>query len=261
MKQAILSLLSDFGEQDIYVGVIKGVILQINPHIQIVDLTHKIAPQNIIAASFCLMNAYPYLPIGTIHLAVVDPGVGSTRRSIAIQLAQGYFVGPDNGIFTGIISQNQIINVVELTNINYWLTSTPSTTFHGRDIFAPVAAHLASGTSLLELGRPIDPQTLVKLNIAECQIINNTIFGCIQYIDYFGNLVSNIPASYVQNQNWCVKITDITILGYATYSDVKFGENLALIGSHGWVEIAVNGGNAHQKLGIDWQDKLTIHFL
>ncbi|RUS96909.1 hypothetical protein DSM107003_23150 [Trichormus variabilis SAG 1403-4b] len=257
----ILTLLSDFGNNDVYVGVMKGVIAQINPDLKLVDLTHQIPPQNVAAARFCLMNAYPYFPVGTVHLAVVDPGVGSQRRAIALQLAQGFLVGPDNGIFSGVISKNAIITAVELTNLNYWRTFQPSSTFHGRDIFAPVAAHLASGVSLQELGKEINPATLVKLDIGECWENTNGVAGCIQYIDHFGNLVSNIPASYVQGKTWSVNVADLTIPGCETYSDVQVGEALALVGSHGWVEIAINSGNAHMQLQINWQDTLHVLFL
>jgi S-adenosylmethionine hydrolase len=260
-QSKILTLLSDFGDKDIYVGVMKGVIAQINPNLTLIDLTHQITPQNIAAARFCLMNAYDYFPKGTVHLAVVDPGVGSQRRAIALKLEQGYLVGPDNGIFSGITSKNQIITAVELTNLNFWRTSQPSNTFHGRDIFAPVAAHLASGVSLQELGKEINPQTLVKLDIGECCETTNGVAGCIQYIDHFGNLVSNIPASYVQGKTWCVQIKGLTIPGCTAYSDVEIGEVLALIGSHGCVEIAINSGNAQIQLQIHWQDGLEVLFL
>ncbi len=275
-QRAILTVLSDFGDRDVYVGVIKGVIAQINPKLTVVDLTHQIPPQNIAAARFCLMNAYRYFPVGTVHVAVVDPGVGSRRRAIAVEFAQGFLVGPDNGIFSGVLAQSPAIAAVELTNRYYWRTPQPSKTFHGRDIFAPVGANLASGISLKELGQEIDPETLVKLDIGICNktatgvmgldigICNKTatgVMGCIQYIDYFGNLVSNIPGSYMQGKSWCVQAAGLTIPGAETYSDVKIGAAIALIGSHGWVEIAINSGNAHLQLQINLQDQLQVLFL
>ncbi len=157
LENRLVTLLTDFGLSDVYVGVMKGVITQINPRLRVVDLTHQIPPQNITAARFSLMNAYPYFPKGTVHVAVVDPGVGSHRRAIAIQLDSGFLVGPDNGLFSGVLSQTKVIAVVELTNPEYWQTSAPSQTFHGRDIFAPVGAHLASGVPLKQLGETIDP--------------------------------------------------------------------------------------------------------
>ncbi|MEA5581021.1 SAM-dependent chlorinase/fluorinase [Nodularia harveyana UHCC-0300] len=257
----LLALISDFGDQDVYVSVMKGVIAQINPQIRVVDLTHQIPPQNIAAARFSLLNAYSYFPVGTVYVAVVDPGVGSRRSAIAVEFAQGFLVGPNNGIFSGVLSQSPAINTVELTNPNYWRTPDPSKTFHGRDIFAPIGAHLASGVPLKQLGTEIDAATLVQLNIGECNPTNSGVTGCIQYIDHFGNLVSNIPGKYVQGQNWCVQAAGVQIPGCETYSDVKVGELAALVGSHGWVEIAINSGNASSQLQIHRQDPLQVLFL
>ena len=249
-RLGVLTLLTDFGDRDIYVGVMKGVIAQINRILTVVDLTHQIPPQNIATARFCLMNAYLYFPIETVHVAVVDPGVGSVRRAIAVQFAQGFLVGPDNGTFSGILSQSPTIAAVELTNPQYWRTSQLSKTFHGRDIFASAGAHLASGVPLEQLGQKIDPATLVTLNIAECSQTETSINGCIQYIDHFGNSITNIPESYVQGKSWQVHTQGLTIPGCETYSDVNIGDAIALIGSHGWIEIAINSGNAETQLHI-----------
>jgi S-adenosyl-L-methionine hydrolase (adenosine-forming) len=255
-----ITLISDFGDRDVYVGIMKGVIAQINPKLTTIDLTHQIPPQNIAAARFCLMNAYAYFPNGTVHLAVVDPGVGGIRRAIALQFAHGFLVGPDNGILSGVLSQSPAIAAVELTNSQYWRTQEPSRTFHGRDIFAPVAAHLKSGVSLKELGREIDPAKLIKLNLAECSLTETGVVGCIQYIDHFGNLVSNIEASYVQGKTWYVKAAGLMIPGCETYADVEVGNAIALIGSHGWVEIAINSGNAQLQLQMKLGDVLEVLF-
>ncbi|MBN3940158.1 SAM-dependent chlorinase/fluorinase [Nostoc sp. NMS9] len=259
-EQPLMTLLSDFGDRDVYVGIMKGVMAQINPRLMVVDLTHQIPPQDIAAARFSLMNAYAHFPVGTVHLAVVDPGVGSKRRAIAVEFAQGFLVGPDNGIFSGVLSQSPVIAAVELTNLNYWRTSQPSKTFHGRDIFAPVAANLASGVPLKQLGQEIDPASLVKLDIGNCKQTTTGVVGCIQYIDHFGNLVSNIPASYVQGKSWYVQVAGLSVPGCETYSEVKMGEIIALVGSHGWVEIAINCGHAHSQLQINLQDALEVLF-
>ena len=256
-----MALLSDFGHCDVYVSVMKGVIAQINSQIRVVDLTHQIPPQNKAAARFCLMNAYPYFPVGTVYVAVVDPGVGGRRKAIAVEFAQGYLVGPDNGIFSGVLSQTPAINAVELTNPQYWRTREPSKTFHGRDIFAPVGAHLSSGIPLQRLGRQINPAGLVQLDMAECSPTSSGVTGSIQYIDHFGNLISNIPGKYIQGKNWCVQASGLTIPGCVTYGDVKVGEVAALVGSHGWVEIAINGGNASSQLQMNWQDELQVLFI
>ena len=254
----ILTLTSDFGFSDVYVGVMKGTIAQVNPALTVIDLTHDISPQNIAAARFCLMDAYRYFPEGTVHVAVVDPGVGSNRRAIAIEFERGFLVGPDNGIFSGILSQSPAIAVVELTDTQYWRTPQPSKTFHGRDIFAPVGAHLASGVPLRELGRTIDLATLVQLDLPQLIHTPTEIIGCIQYIDRFGNLVTNIPGSDVENKTWTVRLARQIIPGRQTYSDVSPGEALALIGSHGWVEIAIACGNAQEQLQQHWEDRVEV---
>lgn len=254
----ILTLLSDFGLSDVYVGVIKGAISQINPNLSVIDLTHQIAPQNIAAARFCLLNAYDYFPSGTVHVAVVDPGVGGTRRAIAVEFAQGYLVGPDNGLFSGVLSQSSASAAVELTNSQYWRTPAPSTTFHGRDIFAPVGGHLANGVALSQLGEKIDVNTLVELDLAQVRITPSAIYGCIQYIDGFGNLITNIPASYVQKRNWSVMANGLNILEGKTYGDVMPGSAVALIGSHGYIEIAISCGNACSQLQVRLGDEVQV---
>ncbi len=257
MRHHILTLLSDFGDRDVYVGVMKGAIAQVNSSLNVVDLTHQIPPQDIAAARFCLMNAYPYFPKGTVHVAVVDPGVGSTRRAVAVELANGFLVGPDNGLLSGVLSQ-QAIAAVELTNSQYWHTRQPSATFHGRDIFAPVGAHLASGVPLEHLGTAIDPATLVQLAIPQCIQTDIDITGCIQYVDRFGNLITNILGSYVQGKTWSIVLEKLSIPGCRTYSDMPLGSSIALVGSHGWVEIAVNGGNAQTQLQLGWGAKVKL---
>lgn len=258
-QNRLLTLLSDFGLSDVYVGVMKGVIAQINPTLTIVDITHEIPPQNVAAGRFCLMNAYPYFPDGTVHVAVVDPGVGSHRRAIAVQLSKCFLVGPDNGLFSGVLSHAQaIIAAVELTNTDYWRTTQPSTTFHGRDIFAPVGAHLAGGVPLEKLGRTIDPSTLVQLPIPECTQTEAVIIGCIQYIDNFGNLITNIPGILVKEKTWTVAAAGISIPSDTSYSNSQVGVPIALVSSGGWVEIAINSGNAHTKLQLNWGDAVQV---
>lgn len=256
----LLTLLSDFGNRDVYVGVMKGVIAKINPQIVVVDLTHQIPPQNIAAGRFCLMNAFPYFPYGTVHLAVVDPGVGSARRAIAVELQGGFLVAPDNGILSGVLSQAPAIAAVELTNQQYWRIPEPSQTFHGRDIFAAVAAHIASGVSLHKLGRLIDPDSLAELDLPNCLRITDGVIGCIQYIDSFGNLITNIPGNYVEAKNWCVKAAGFKIPGGKIYSEVPPGAIIALVGSEGWVEIAINRGNAQSQLHMQLADNVEVQF-
>lgn len=244
----LLTLTSDFGLQDVYVGVMKGVVAQINPGLQVVDLTHQISPQDIAAARFSLMNAYVDFPPGTVHVAVVDPGVGSTRRAVAIQIAEGFLVGPDNGLFSGVLSQTPAIAAVELTHSQYWYRPQPSATFHGRDIFAAVGAHLARGIALEKLGPAIAPHTLIQLPQLPCTQTNIGISGAIQAVDHFGNLITNIPGTSVNGKSWFVEIDRLEIWAGQTYSDSNPGELMGLVGSHGWVEVAMNGGSAQSYL-------------
>ena len=257
----IITLLTDFGRQDVYVSVMKGTIATINPSLKVIDLTHEIPPQNIAAARFCLLNAYNYFPQNTVHIAVVDPGVGSKRRGIAIALEDGFVVCPDNGLCSGILEVKSAIAAVELTNEQYWRVPNPSYTFHGRDIFAPVGAHLASGLPLEALGTKINLDSLVKLPLPPLQTSSHQIIGCIQYIDYFGNLITNIPGNLVNNRSWQVVLDDRMIVSGNTYSDVETEEAIAIIGSHGWIEIAVNGGNAQKKLQLTRENKIKIKFI
>jgi len=248
MPGNLLTLLSDFGLQDGYVGVMKGVIAQVNPDLVVVDLTHQIPPHDIAAARFSLMSAYAHFPQGTVHVAVVDPGVGSTRRAIAVRITEGFLVGPDNGLFSGVLSQTSVAAIVELTNPQYWYVPQPSATFHGRDIFAPVAAHLASGIRLENLGPAIAPNSLVQLPLPTCKQTDSGVSGSIQATDHFGNLITNIPGTLVTGKLWAIEIDRLRVPGGQTYSDQDVGELVGLIGSHGWVEVAVNSGSAQSYL-------------
>jgi S-adenosylmethionine hydrolase len=248
----VITLLTDFGLSDSYVGVMKGVIATIAPHVSIIDLSHQIPPQDIATGRFQLMTAYPYFPSGTVHIAVVDPGVGSSRRAIAVQLESSFLVAPDNGLISGVLNQNSAIAAVELTNRDYWRTPNPSSTFQGRDVFASVGAHLAIGVPLRELGNEIDPTSLQELPIPEVIQTDQGLEGSIQAIDHFGNLITNVSGDQIQNRSWSIKINDNIYPGKATYADANPGEILALVGSHGWIEIAANRSNAQKilKLGI-----------
>ncbi|MFB3925625.1 MAG: S-adenosyl-l-methionine hydroxide adenosyltransferase family protein [Syntrophales bacterium] len=254
----LITLLTDFGMSDPYAGVMKGIIARIDSDLKVVDITHGIPPQNLYAANFCLLSAYAYFPRGTVHLAVVDPGVGTRRRAIAVELATGFLAGPDNGIFTGLLDREHVLGAVELTNPGYWRGQRPSSTFHGRDIFAPVAAYLALGTPLNELGEKLDPATLVRLDLPGYAENDAGISGCIQYIDHFGNLVTNIPGERVEGSEWSVEAAGTRIPGLKTYGDVPSGTLLALVGSHGFVEISVNGGNACSKLQAGLRSEVRV---
>ncbi len=257
-ETSIITLLTDFGTEDIYLGVMKGTIAGICPSARLIDLTHQIPPQDITAGAFALLNAYPYFPRGTVHLAVVDPGVGSQRRALALKTTAGYFVGPDNGLFAPSLAKTSIIEAVNLDNPQYWRTDKPSRTFHGRDIFAPVAAHLAAGIPLTVLGSAIDPSTIIPLADHSPQINRGEIIGRIQSIDRFGNLITNIPGQMVEGRSWYVIVREKIIESGTTYAQARRGDYLALIESNGWIEIAVNGGNAREKLGASVGDSLRL---
>ncbi|MDB9494011.1 SAM-dependent chlorinase/fluorinase [Spirulina major CS-329] len=244
----MLTLLTDFGVQDGYVGILKGAIASIAPHCPVIDLTHQIPPQNIAAARFCLLNAYRYFPPGTVHVAVVDPGVGSDRRAVAIQIQEGWLVGPDNGLFSGVLQTSPPLAAVVLNHPHYWRTLHPSTTFHGRDIFAPVGAHLSLGVPLTELGDPIDPTGLITLPLPAVTADATGLQGTIQHIDHFGNLITTIPGERLRDRTWEIQFGDRTLPAAHSYSDQPWGSAIALIGSHGWVEITINGGNAQAQL-------------
>lgn len=266
MSNAIVTLLSDFGSTDVYVGTMKGIMLQINPALTFVDLTHEIPAQNIQVAAFQLQNAVPYFPHGTVHLVVVDPGVGSQRRAIALKTQRAYFVGPDNGVFSALFNapdsstlfNYRVTQAVVLDNPTYWSTPTPSLTFHGRDIFAPVAAHLASGVSFADLGTEVDLEDLTHLPRPQAQTLTNGFVGQIQAIDGFGNAITNIPGNWLEGRVWVARVGDCYFPGQSTYSCVAAGEMLGLVGSHGWLELALNGGNAQQNLKLAVGDHVQV---
>jgi S-adenosyl-L-methionine hydrolase (adenosine-forming) len=254
----IVTILTDFGTADVYVGVMKGVMLQINPDLILVDLTHDIPPQNVAAGSFQLQNAYRHFPVGTVHLAVVDPGVGSCRRAIALETEVGFFVGPDNGLFSRILQLEGVKSAILLNQPRYWYKPIPSLTFHGRDIFAPIAAYLASGISLVELGDPIPLDSLTILPAEMYQSSPLGIRGQIQAVDRFGNLISNIPGDLVQLRDWSVAVGARHFPKRLTYAEAAWGEPLSLVGSHGWVELAIQGESAQQMLDIHIGDSIEL---
>lgn len=275
---AVIALLTDFGMSDIYVGVMKGVILGIAPDTQIIDITHAISPQNVCQGAFALLNSVRYFPAGTVFIAVVDPGVGSERHPLAAHAGDHYFVGPDNGLFSYVIAEADSVEVMQ-PDIAQWGLQGVSTTFHGRDVFAPVAAHLASGVPLDALGPPLDNP--VRLPTPTLQVDDNTLRGEVVHIDHFGNVVTSLgglrwidsdtlllesrwglhePPRPFRAANARITLGDLQLNGIRrTYAAVANGDLLALIGSNGWLEIAVNGGNAAQRLGAKLGDEIEVH--
>lgn len=262
----IVTLTTDFGLQDAYVAIMKGVILKIAPEAQVIDYTHGINPGNIVEAAYLLRSGYRYFPRGTVHVVVVDPGVGSDRRAIVVQTPEATFVGPDNGVFTLVVEDarqdwGNSVQTIELTERRFWLPEV-SATFHGRDIFAPSAAWLARGTALHEFGRALTTLTTAQLSLP-VPLGARELQGQIIHIDRFGNCITNITEEHLYKhelgQRIVVQIIDQQLPGlFRTYMDGPPGTPMCLIGSSGHVELAVFNGNAAQYLGVAIGDKLRV---
>jgi S-adenosylmethionine hydrolase len=246
----LIALLTDFGTRDAYAASLKGVIRCLNPEAELVDLTHEIPPQDIGAGAFVLATTAPYFPPGTIFLAVVDPGVGGSRRALAARSRGQFWVGPDNGLFTPVFGEPEVA-IVSLENPAYFRPQV-SATFHGRDIFAPVAAHLSLGVDLERFGPPLtDPVVLAWPAPVFAPV---AVQGEIIYVDRFGNLVTNLEGAallaWLAGGEFLLKAGPLALDRLArTYAGGRPGELLALVGSHGYLEIACNGDSAAARLG------------
>lgn len=251
MSRPCITLLTDFGLYDTYVGQMKGVIARINPDANVVDLTHEISSQQILAGSIALADSFCAFPKGSVHVAVVDPGVGSTRRQIAAEIGEHRFVCPDNGLLTLVLRDHKLGRVVELNEPRWW-NSSVSNTFHGRDVFAPVAAAWSLGHDIAEFGAPLD-SPLVQLAIPSLTFEQRSVTGSVIAIDRFGNLVTNVPRTAIPKQPMQV---EIEIAGNCLqqigsyYAEQSAGELIALFGSSERLEIAVTNGSAAEKLGV-----------
>lgn len=249
----LLTLTTDFGIRDAYVAAMKGTMLSIHPAIRFIDITHNITPQDVMEAAFVLTEAAPYFPEGTIHLVVVDPGVGTARRPVALRQGRHTFVGPDNGLFALLLDGELPDELVVLDRPEFWRTPDISDTFHGRDVFAPVAAHLAAGRTLAELGSPIE--SLKRLHWALPIDDDQGVQGWVVHVDRFGNCITNIPRPLFDRQRngrqvKCFVGNAILESVHTTYGDTEAGEPLLLFGSSNLLEIAVNTGNASDLLDI-----------
>src|SRR5215212_20182 len=243
----VITLLTDFGTADYFVGAVKGAILSVNPSVVIADITHEIPPQDIAAGAFTLLAAYKTFPAGTIHVAVVDPGVGSTRRPIIVSANEQFFVGPDNGLFTYIYDREPSHRTFHVTADRYFRPE-PSTTFHGRDIFAPVAAALSNGVELGEFGAEIDDEVRLPSLETPLRII---------HIDRFGNCVTNIRQALLKSQ--ALVINGRTICEFRQfYGEGDAATLFAIWGSAGFLEISVNGGSAAKVLGVRRGDEVSL---
>ncbi|HJQ21532.1 MAG TPA: SAM-dependent chlorinase/fluorinase [Gemmatimonadaceae bacterium] len=259
-----LLFLTDFGTRDGAVAVCKGVMLGIAPDLRIVDLTHENPPYDIETAGEVLEQAVPFYPAGTVVVTVVDPGVGSERKAIAIRTNAGHLlVGPDNGVFTLLVDKEGLDRAVELTNRRYFRVNNTSFTFHGRDIFSPVGAHLAAGVPLDSLGPAVTP---VRLNVRAAAIAGGRVQGQVRYVeDPYGNVVTNIPAALLDSVATVGDSLDVTIgtrrmrLPWkATFSDVRVGSPLVVMHSRGLVSFSVNQGNFATRYGVKRHDTVVI---
>lgn len=251
----IITITTDFGLEDYFVGVMKGVMLSINPDARLVDLNNNIDKHDILKAAVSLNNSYYFFPSGSVHLVVVDPGVGSSRKPVTVKAGDHYFVGPDNGVFTLIYKKYDSFEVREITNSSCMLDNI-SSTFHGRDIFAPAAAHVSVEKKIDHVGGIVNDPVTINLNYPS--VTDSGIIGKVVYKDIFGNLITNIKAEMIDGKD-IVRISGVTIPGIScSYSDVAKGYPVALIGSSGYLEIAVNMGNAAEYFGGDQLDVEVI---
>ena len=252
----VITLLTDFGTADYFAGAVKGAILSVNTSAVIADITHEIPPQNIEAGAFTLLAAYASFPAGTIHLAVVDPGVGSDRRPIIVKAGQHFFVGPDNGIFTYIYEREPLYTTFHVTAAKYFRQPT-SSTFHGRDVFAPVAAVLSLGIKPEALGAPITDEVRLQNSLNPEVRKNGDVYGRILHIDRFGNCVTNLTREFLQ------KGTELVVKGkrvskFREFYDGAGKEPFAIWGSSGFLEISVRGRSAARVLRVERGEKVFL---
>jgi S-adenosylmethionine hydrolase len=263
LRSGIVTLTTDFGRDDAYAGVLHGVILGVHHWLRVVDITHDVHPQAVLEGAFLLESVYRYFPAGTVHLVVVDPGVGTERGLVAVATPTALFVAPDNGLLTVVweglgAAERAATHIVELNEARFWRPQV-SSTFHGRDILAPVAAHLAGGTVLEKVGRP--RAELFLLPGAEPTVQDDgSLRGQIVHVDRFGNCSTNIAAAQVATVGTItVEVSSTVLRGLVhTYADGPAGAPIALLGSDGRLEVAVREGSAAALLGLAIGDPVWV---
>ena len=265
---AVITLLTDFGTRDAYVGVMKGVVLGINPSVTIVDISHHIHPQDITQAAYMIHRSFKYFPNGTIHVIVIDPGVGTQRAIVAAKLGAHTFLAPNNGVLSMIFGDPAFEYAVKVEATHLFLTPV-SPTFHGRDIMAPVSAHLALGVDPRSLGPEIKSSERVTIPTDQPDISHpNSILGRIVSIDHFGNLITNIDESCIRNRfpedtltYLKARLNQKVISGLSkTYASVGIQQPAVLMGSHGYLEVAVNRDSAQQHFKAQIGDAVLLWF-
>nr|HID57750.1 hypothetical protein [Desulfobacterales bacterium] len=263
--KTIITLLTDFGLDDEYVGVMKGVILSINPCSHVIDITHNISRHNVVHGAYTVDSYFRYFPSGSIHVCVIDPGVGGRRRVIALRCDGHIFLAPDNGLLSIVIEKGKVEELYNVVNEGYFL-SPVSNTFHGRDIFAPVAAYISRGVPLDSFGERIDIDQLKKLDIERPYISEHgELIGVIISIDRFGNLITNIDKSIFEGflkssgREVKVQIAGVTIDGIKrSYDSVNRGKPLAIFGSRNLLEISVNKGSAREFFKVKTDERVKV---
>ncbi len=263
MKNSIITLLTDFGTKDHYVASMKGVILSINPRVTLIDITHEVHPHDIQEGAFILANSYSCFPKGTIHLSVVDPGVGGIRNPILLVTQKYFFVGPDNGLFTLISQREKVKQAVVLTNKKYFLLEV-SSSFHGRDLFAPVAAHLSTGVAPSTFGERTDHW--VELALGKPELRGDRLIGEVIHIDTFGNLVSNIDEKtlfrFMKDRPLVIHAGRKIIHGLKKrYEEEEKGKPIAILGSGGFLEISIREGSAQEFLKFKRGDQIILQVI
>ncbi|WP_434731641.1 S-adenosyl-l-methionine hydroxide adenosyltransferase family protein [Thermogladius sp. KZ2Tp1] len=261
----LIALLTDYGYKDPYVGILKGVIKRINPAAEIVDLTHGVERQNIREGALILKSSAKYFPPGTIFVAVVDPGVGSQRRSILVKTRNYILVGPDNGLLSLLAIEDGIEEVYDIGESRYRLERV-SGTFHGRDIFAPVAAYASLGVPLSELGERVDSNSIQVIEIPKPSVHGESVRARVIYVDVYGNVLTNVEPWLLDSLGWRMGDTLLVEAGSArrectltrSFSLVKVGELACYISSFDYLELGVNMGDASRELGVRLDDELVI---
>ncbi|MBI5562385.1 MAG: SAM-dependent chlorinase/fluorinase [Deltaproteobacteria bacterium] len=259
-KKAVITLTTDFGLKDPYQAAMKGAILTVNPGAVIVDVTHLVAHCDIAQGALMLDGAYRWFPPGTIHVAVVDPGVGGKRRAILVETARYAFVGPDNGIFSLVCARERVSRAVHLTGKRYF-SAPVSPTFHGRDVFGPVAAALSLGKAPSVFGPEIPVASLVRLELPAAKKNKGTLTGSVIHVDSFGNLITNINRSDLPQDCSVIRVRmkGISVKGLSeSYSGAAPGRPAAIIGSTGLLEIALNGASASDVLGVKEGERVRV---
>lgn len=263
MNRRIIAIMTDFSISDGYIGVMKAVIMSINPRVNIIDLAQQVSKFNVRKAAFILLSSYKYFPRDTIFLCVIDPGVGTKREGIILKTRNYYFVGPNNGLFSLVAREDGIEGIFELKNEEFFIKPV-SKTFHGRDIFAPVSAYLSLGFSPNDFGPMMDTNRFISFDVREPIITDEYMEGDIFYVDDFGNCITNIPGKVLDRYEknavfWLIKDDKkYAIRLLETYGEAKKDEGLILIGSHGYVEVSVNQGSAANRFGLSEGDRIRI---